>query len=104
MAKLAAADTIVFGISVDSPYANAAFAKQIGVTFPLLSDMKTQVMLDYGIMMRPKQVGNYEYQWAQRTTFVIDKNGIIQHIEAGDGAVDPYRAVAVCTRLPRKAH
>lgn len=99
MAKLTAANTVVLGISIDSPYANAAFAKQIGVTFPLLSDMKAKVMGDYGIMMRPRQVENYEYQWAQRTTFVIDTNGIIQHIETGDGAVDPYRAVAVCTRL-----
>ena len=99
MAKLTTADTVVLGISVDSPYANEVFAKQIGVTFPLLSDMKAKVMTDYGIMMRPKQVENYEYQWAQRTTFVVDNDGVIQHIEEGDGAVDPYRAVAVCTRL-----
>lgn len=99
MAKLTAADTVVLGISVDSPYANRAFAKQIGIAFPLLSDMKAKVMIGYGIMMRPKQVGDYEYQWAQRTTFVVDKDGIIQHIEEGDGAVDPFRAVAVCARL-----
>jgi len=92
-------DTAVLGISVDSPYANEAFAKQIGVTFPLLSDPKAQVMTEYGIMMRPKLVENYEYKWAQRKTFVVDKDGVIQHIEEGDGAVDPYRAVAVCTRF-----
>lgn len=99
MAKLSAADTVVFGISVDSPYANKAFAKEIGVTFPLLSDMKTQVMTNYGIIMRPQRIEDYEYQWAQRTTFVVDKHGVIQHVEEGDGAVDPFRAVAVCTRL-----
>ncbi len=36
--KLEAADTQVLGVSMDSPFANKAFADQIGVTFPLLSD------------------------------------------------------------------
>lgn len=93
---------MVLGISIDSPYANQAFAKQIGVTFPLLSDMKAKVMMDYGIVSRPKQIENYEYSFAQRTTFVIDTKGVIQNIEEGDGAVDPYRAVAICTRIGRK--
>jgi len=39
MAKLEASDAVVFGISIDSPAANNAFAQKIGVTFPLLSDM-----------------------------------------------------------------
>jgi peroxiredoxin len=102
MAKIQASDTVVLGISVDSPYANREFAKQIGVTFPLLSDMRGEVMAQYGILMRPQKIENYTYQYAQRTTFVVDKNGIIQHVEEGDGAVDPYRAVAICTRLAPK--
>ena len=36
--KLEAADTQVLGVSMDSPFANKAFADPIGVTFPLLSD------------------------------------------------------------------
>jgi peroxiredoxin len=39
MPKLEANGSVVFGISKDSPAANNAFAQQIGVTFPLLSDM-----------------------------------------------------------------
>jgi glutaredoxin-dependent peroxiredoxin len=100
--KLDANDTVVLGISIDSPYANREFAKQIGVTFPLLSDMKTKVMADYGILMRARQPDSYGYSFAQRTTFVVDKSGAIQHIEEGDGAVDPFRAVAACTRLKNK--
>ena len=38
IAKFEATDTQVFGMSVDSVPANREFAKQIGVTFPLLSD------------------------------------------------------------------
>jgi len=36
--KLEAAGTQVLGVSTDSAFANKAFADQIGVTFPLLSD------------------------------------------------------------------
>ncbi|PYU02919.1 MAG: peroxiredoxin, partial [Acidobacteria bacterium] len=39
-----ATDTVVFGISIDSPAANGAFAEKIGVTFPLLSDMNRKVL------------------------------------------------------------
>jgi len=38
LSKLEAADTQVLGVSMDSPFSNKAWAQQIGVTFPLLSD------------------------------------------------------------------
>ncbi len=43
-------ETAVFGVSMDSPAANAAFAKQIDVKFPLLSDMNKKMLNDYGIL------------------------------------------------------
>jgi peroxiredoxin len=98
MAKLEASDTIVLGISIDSPAANAAFAKQIGVTFPLLSDMNHKVLTEYGIL-KPYDVKGDKYEWAQRTTIVVDKEGKIQHVEQGDSAVNPNSAVSVCTGL-----
>ena len=39
MAKLEGSDTQVLGVSVDSPFANHAFAQANGITFPLLGDM-----------------------------------------------------------------
>ena len=101
MAKLEASDTVVLGISIDSPAANAAFAKDIQVTFPLLSDMNKKMLKDYGVL-KGYDVENETYQWAQRANIVIDKNGIIQHIEEGDGAVDPNTAMSVCTDLHKK--
>ena len=92
IAKLEAGDAQVLGISVDSIDANASFAKDIGVTFPLLSDTTRQVSIEYGVL-------NRLFGFANRTTFVVDKRGIIQHVEAGGGAVDPTGAVAVCSRL-----
>ena len=86
---------------MDSPAANAAFAKQIGVTFPLLSDMNHKMLTSYGIL-KSYDVEGEGYQWALRANIVIDKEGVIQHIEGGDSAVDPNTALAVCTDLHKK--
>jgi glutaredoxin-dependent peroxiredoxin len=100
MAKLEASDAVVFGISIDSPAANNAFAQQIGVTFPLLSDMNRKVLKQYGILkVNPDRD---DYEWAQRTTFVVDKEGLIQSVEEEASAINPNNAVAVCTKLPKK--
>ncbi len=98
MAKLEASDTVVLGISLDSPAANAAFAEKIGVTFPLLSDMDKEVLTAYGIL-KPYDVKGSKFKWAERTTIVVDKEGKIQHVEQGSSAVDPNTAVSVCTDL-----
>lgn len=86
---------------MDSPAANGAFAKQIGITFPLLSDMNKKMLTAYGIL-KGYDVQSESYQWAMRANIVIDKNGVIQHIEEGDSAVDPNTAVSVCTTLHNK--
>src|SRR2546428_13539118 len=49
LAKLEGADTQVLGVSVDSPFANHAFAMQNGITFPLLGDMNAKAIRDYGL-------------------------------------------------------
>ena len=62
--KLEATDTQVLGVSMDSPFANKAFADQIGVTFPLLSDWGGEVTHDYGIYTD-------KYKAARRLNFLI---------------------------------
>ena len=95
IAKFEATETQIFGISVDSVPANREFAKQIGVTFPLLSDFKRTVVKDYGIFWEDQGFGN-------RATFVIDKEGKIQHIKEGNEAVDPTSAEDACNVLMHK--
>ena len=95
IAKFETTDTQIFGISVDSVYANREFAKQIGVTFPLLSDFKRTVVKDYGIF-------NEEGGYGNRATFVIDKDGVIQHIDEGNVAIDPTGAEDTCNILSHK--
>jgi peroxiredoxin len=86
---------------LDSPAANAAFAKQIGVTFPLLSDMNRKMLKTYGIL-KGYNVQDETYEWALRANIVIDKQGIIQLIDEGDSAVDPNTALTMCTTLHKK--
>ena len=102
MAELTASDSIVMGISIDSPAANNAFAEKIGVTFPLLSDMNRKVLKQYGILKTVNRE-NEDYEWAQRTTFVVDKQGVIQAIHEEASAINPNNAIAVCTKLPNKS-
>jgi peroxiredoxin len=95
IAKFEANDTQVFGISVDSSPANARFAKDLGLTFPLLSDfVKRQVVKDYGVF---SEAGGY----GTRATFLIDKEGVIKHIEQGRTAVDPTGAYNACNLLSK---
>ena len=93
---------MVFGISNDSPAANAAYARQIDVHFPLLSDQNGKVLQQYGVPLRFKQVGTTSYELAQRATFLIDKQGIIRRVEMGQEAVDPSKTVTACGLLEHR--
>lgn len=80
---------------MDSLPANKVFAEQIGVKFPLLSDFQRTVSKQYGIF-------NEQHGFANRTTFVVDKEGIIQHIEKDAAAIDPSGAHAACSLLEHR--
>jgi peroxiredoxin (alkyl hydroperoxide reductase subunit C) len=85
-------NTVILGISVDSDWANKAFREQLGADFPILSDWKKEVSRRYGIL--DEQTG-----MARRTTFVVDAEGIVRHIEQGRDALDPSGALLACSRL-----
>jgi peroxiredoxin len=95
IAKFEEADTQIFGVSMDSVPANKAFAEKIGVKFPLLSDWDRVVVKDYGIF-----TGKDKY--LSRATFVVDKEGIIRHVEEGSAAIDPTGAYQACSILKKK--
>jgi peroxiredoxin len=86
---VAAVNAQVFGISVDSVWANKAFADQLHLEFPLLSDSKRTVVRAYGVYDEANDV-------ARRTTFVIDENGIVRHITQSSEALDPNLAIGAC--------
>ncbi|MCA1640594.1 MAG: redoxin domain-containing protein [Acidobacteria bacterium] len=82
------------GISVDSVPALKRFAEDIAVTFPLVSDFKRKVVRDYGIFDEERGFGT-------RATFVLDKEGVIKHVEQGNTAIDPASALDTCNLLSK---
>ncbi len=93
-AKLGNLNVQVVGVSVDSVWANKAFADQLRLDFPLLSDAKHEVSRSYGVYDDANGV-------ARRTTFVIDPNGIVQRVDQSSEALDPNGAIGACP-VPKK--
>src|SRR5712692_913246 len=95
MAKLEGADTQILGVSIDSPFANHAFAQQNGITFPLLGDMDAKAIKAYGLE-KSVNVGGVPILTARRATFLIDKNGKVIEESVDSEAVDPKKIVDAC--------
>jgi peroxiredoxin len=95
LAKLEGADTQVVGVSVDSPFANHAFAKENGITFPLLGDMDAKAIKAYGLE-KEYQIGGATMVSARRATFLIDKNGTVIEEQVDSEALDPTKIVDAC--------
>lgn len=78
MAKLNTMNAQVVGVSVDSPFANKAFATQNNLQFPILSDFDRQVIKKYGIELT-NFAGLSGYTAAKRAVFVIDNAGTVRY-------------------------
>ena len=94
MAKLNAAEATVIGISVDSPWANAEFARKYNLEFELLSDLDREVVTTYDATF--VGLGGIEgYVSANRVVIVIDKAGVIQHrwVAENPGVEPDYDAI-----------
>ena len=97
IAKFDGAETKVFGISGDNTPSQKEFAKQLNLSFPLLSDFAArETMAKYGVLLPGRGLAN-------RATFVVDKDGKIAHIEEGSAAIDPTGAETACSRLAHRS-
>ena|SRR6185295_1492395 len=101
LAKLEGADTQVLGVSVDSPFANHAFALQNEITFPLLGDMDRKAIKAYGLD-KDYQIGGATIGSARRATFLINKEGKVIAAQADSEAVDPTKIIDAC-EIPQTA-
>jgi len=68
----------VYGISTDSPFAQEAWAKQNGITVPLLSDYNHAVVKAYDVEL-PDLIGLGPS--AARAAVVIGKDGVVKYSE-----------------------
>ncbi len=91
--KLEAADTQVVGVSVDSPFANRAFADSLGVSFPIASDWFNQ-----GATIKEYGLWDDKDKTARRATFLIGKDGKIKEMQVDRDAIDPNKIVTACER------
>ena len=73
-------DAIVIGISADSCESHESFIEKYGLNFTLLSDPQFHVAKLFDVM-KEKEVGGKLVKSIERTTFIIDSQGIIQWIE-----------------------
>jgi peroxiredoxin len=68
----------VIGISVDTPFAQEAWAQKEKIGITLASDLNKEVIKKYNVVF-PMLAGIGDT--AARAAFVIDKNGIVQYSE-----------------------
>ncbi len=68
----------VIGISVDTPFAQEAWAQKEKISLKLASDLNKEVTKKYDVLF-PMLAGIGDT--AARAAFVIDKNGVVQYSE-----------------------
>ncbi len=78
LAALNSLNAAVFGVSVDAPFANKAFADRNGLGFPLLSDYQRVAVRAFDVA-HDDFAGMPGYTAAKRSVFVIDPAGTIRY-------------------------
>jgi len=87
-------DTQILASSVDSTWSEKAFAKELGVRFPILGDFRKHVATLYGALYEDKG-------FARRTIFVIDKQGRVAYKREYEPGTQPNidEALALLKKL-----
>lgn len=98
MSRFSSFSARVIGISADTPFVQAEFAKQNNLPFPLLSDFNHQAMKAYGVYD-----GNFIGMLdgiAKRSVFVLDKGGKVVYTWVSEipGVEPPYDEVEAAAR------
>lgn len=77
--KISKKNAIVIGISKDSIRKHFSFRDKFNLPFSLGSDENAEICETYGVWKEKSMYGK-TYMGIQRTTFLIDENGKIEHI------------------------
>ena len=72
-------DAVVLGVSPDSEKKHQKFKTKHDLTFPLLADEDKKIVTDYGVWKEKSMYGR-KYMGVERTTFIIDEQGLIAKI------------------------
>ncbi len=79
LSRVQAAGAQVVGISGDSAQSHQKFAGKYELNFPLLSDTDKRVLKAYGVFKKKSLYGR-EFMGIERTTFVVDHQGMIRKV------------------------
>ena len=72
-------NVVIFGISVDSPERHQKFIDKYDLPFELIADENKKIANKYGAWQEKKLYGK-TFMGIVRSTFIIDKKGVIQKI------------------------
>lgn len=70
---------VVIGVSADNEKSHIKFSEKYKLPFYLIADVNKDIIKAYGAWGKKKFMGK-EYEGILRTTYIIDENGIIQHV------------------------
>ncbi|MFC4556840.1 thioredoxin-dependent thiol peroxidase [Virgibacillus kekensis] len=70
-------DAVILGVSPDPASRHQKFIEKHDLPFQLLADEDHKVAEDYGVWKLKKNFGK-EYYGIERSTFIIDKEGVLQ--------------------------
>lgn len=70
---------VVIGVSADNEKSHKKFSEKYQLPFYLIADVNKDIIKAYGVWGKKKFMGK-EYEGILRTTYIIDENGIIQHV------------------------
>ncbi len=78
-------NAVIFGVSRDDCLTHAEFRDKHGLSIGLLSDPEGDVCRSYGVLQE-KETDGVRRECLVRSTFVLDKKGVIRHAAYGVSA------------------
>lgn len=78
-AEFAARGATIVGVSPDPLKSHARFVGKYDLNFPLLADEGAKVCSQYGLWKQKSLYGR-KYMGVERTTFLIDREGVVRKI------------------------
>jgi len=69
----------LLGVSADSEKRQSNFKNKYEFPFPLLADEDKEVIKAFGVW-GPKKFMGKEYDGIHRKTFLVDQNGVVEHV------------------------
>lgn len=94
-AEVAGLDAEIVGVSLDTPEKHASFAEKYQLPYPLISDRSGAIATAFGVA----RFGGWLP--TKRVTFVIDKQGVVQHVIQSEFSIDMHidQAIETLRRL-----